>query len=152
MTVTEFSSTRIAPPTADETETYIVFSEGLVGCGNWKRFVLLTDEAQDLPVGVLQCIDEPSVALLVTDPSLVVSDYAAPLTAEDRKDLRLSSDARPVMYTTLTVAKDGTITANLLGPLAVNPLTRCAKQLVLAESSYSARHPVGVVAGQSCSS
>lgn len=141
MTVTESSS----PLLTSEVDSYIHFAEGLVGCNSWKRFVVLSEQDEDLPVAVLQCVDEPSVALMVTDPNMVMPGYDAPLSVEDRRALGLGADARPVLYCTLTIAKDGGITANLLGPLAINTDTRQARQLVLAESTYSARHPVGAV-------
>jgi flagellar assembly factor FliW len=50
-----------------------------------------------------------------------------------------------VLYCTLSVSADGWITANLLGPLAINPVTRFGKQLVLTETSYSTTHTVAQV-------
>ena len=150
MTATSSSSPPAATQPLNPADCYIHFPEGLVGCGSWKKFVLLTEEHQDLPVGVLQCLDEPGVILMVTDPALVQPGYKAVLTAEDRKALGLPPGARPVLYSTLTLASDGTITANLLGPLAINPQTRQGKQLVLSDTSYSARHPVGTVKADSC--
>ncbi len=123
----------------------ISFPDGLVGCGDWKHFVLLTSDEEDLPVGVLQCIDEPAVRFMVTDPRLVDSSYSPSISLEDQLALGLAPDARPVIYCTLTIASDGSITANLLGPLAINERTRQARQLVLADGDYSARHPVGQV-------
>jgi flagellar assembly factor FliW len=51
------------------------------------------------------------------------------------------------IYCTLTVGGDGLITANLLGPLVINPRTRRGRQLVLTESGYSTRHPVAQLQG-----
>ena len=59
------------------------------------------------------------------------------LTAEDRAALALGKDGEPVLYCTLSVSADGWISANLLGPLAINPVTRAGRQLVLNESAYT---------------
>lgn len=142
MTVMEAPSLSLADIDA---ASVISFSDGLVGCGDWKHFVLLTSDEEELPVGVLQCIDEPSVRFMVTDPRLIDSSYDPSISLEDKLALGLAPDSRPVIYCTLTVANNGTITANLLGPLAINVNTRQAKQLVLSEGDYSARHPVGQV-------
>ena len=120
----------------------IVFPEGLVGCPEWQRFVQVVDADDTLPVAILQCLDDTAVQLLVTDPALVEPDYVAPLSRRDRAELGLSSGAEPVVYCTLSVHADGSISANLLGPLVVNPVTRRGLQLVLADSTYSTRHPV----------
>ncbi len=140
------SATRQQPSSRAVTapdDAVLFFEHGLVGCEDWKRFVLLTDDRENLPVGMLQSMDDPAVSLLVTDPRLVVPDYAVALTREERAQLGLPEGAEPVLYCTLTVGAEGWITANLLGPLAVNPRTRRGKQLVLADSAYSTRHPVG---------
>ena len=80
--------------------------------------------------------------MLVTDPRLIEPGYQVCLTDEDRLGLGLASDCEPVIYCTLTLAEDGEITANLLGPLVINPETRQGRQLVLSESGYTTRHPV----------
>lgn len=80
--------------------------------------------------------------LLVTDPRLIDSAYAAPLSDGDKASLDLDTADSMVTYCTLTVANDGGITANLLGPLVINTRTRRGRQLVLTESGYSTRHPV----------
>jgi len=136
MTVTHAPS--LSPADIDASSV-IAFPEGLVGCRSWKHFVLLTSDEADLPVGILQCIDEPSVRFMVTDPRLIDSTYCAELSFEDK----LALGTNPVIYCTLTVSNDGNITANLLGPLVINAQTRQAKQVVLTDDTYSARHPVG---------
>ena len=118
----------------------IVFPDGLVGCPDWKRFVLLVDEEEDLPVAVLRSLDDPFVELLVTDPTLVEPRYRSQLP------LNAMGETDPAVYCTLTIGEDGWITANLMGPLVIDPLTRQGRQLVLADSSFSTRHPVAQTA------
>jgi flagellar assembly factor FliW len=118
----------------------IVFPAGLIGCDQWRQFVLLTDDEEDLPVAYLQSVDEPSVRLLVTDPHLLMDAYTVELSDEDRANLELASSENAVLYCTLTVHDNGEITANLLGPLAINARTRIGQQVVLSDSTYSTRH------------
>jgi flagellar assembly factor FliW len=151
MTATQ-SRPSAAAADVDPVDSYIVFPEGLVGCGSWKRFVLMSDDSGDLPVAVLSCVDEPGVALMVTDPAFVLPGYVAPLTTEVRTALGLVSEMSPTVYCTLTIAADGAISANLLGPLVINAERRQGLQLVLTDSPYSARHPVGSIEADSCSS
>jgi flagellar assembly factor FliW len=121
----------------------IVFEDGLVGCHEWKRFMLMVADGEDeLPIAVLQSLDDLEVSLLVTDPTFLDPSYSPRLTAEDRHELGLDHGMQPTLFCTLSTAHDGWITANLLGPLVVNPHTRRAKQVVLTETTYSTRHPV----------
>jgi flagellar assembly factor FliW len=120
----------------------ITFADGLVGCQDWKQFVLLTDDGDEhLPVALLQSLDNPEVSLMVTDPRFVDPAYSAALTSEDIADLDLAENALPVVYCTLSTG-DGWLTANLLGPLVVNPSNRRAKQIVQIDSTYTTKHPV----------
>jgi flagellar assembly factor FliW len=127
-------------------ESIITFPQGLVGQPNWKRFVLITAE-DDSPVAVLQSVDNDQVSLMVTDPIRLLPAYSVDLSLADRALLGLDVDQEPVLLTTLSVYEE-TITTNLVGPLAINPRTRSAKQLVLADSLYTTRHLVGSVSAE----
>ena len=131
------------PTDASSASTIFAFPDGLVGCQDWKNFLLLSDDEEDLPVACLQSIDQPRVRLLVTDPRLIDQNYAINLTDADRSSLDLQApDEDTALFCTLSVSQDGAITANLLGPLVINKRTRCGRQLVLSDSGYSTRHPV----------
>jgi flagellar assembly factor FliW len=143
MTMTATSAEITADTSAD---IAITFADGLVGCQDWKQFVLVTDDSDaDLPVAILQSLDNPEISLLVTDPRFVDPEFSPQLSAEDLSDLGMSSDAEPVVYCTLS-AVEGLITANLMGPLVVNPTNRRAKQVVQIESAYTTRYPVASLA------
>jgi flagellar assembly factor FliW len=128
-------------PYADSTAT-LTFPDGLVGCNDWKTFVLLTDSDENLPVAYLRLVSDPSIQLLVTDPRLIDEAYSVKLNQEDRVALDLRPTDEVVLYTTLTIGTGGLITANLLGPLVVNPRSRKGRQLVLSDSTYTTSHPV----------
>ena len=124
----------------------ITFPEGLVGQPDWKQFVLVTP-TEDVPVKLLQSIDNEKLALMVTDPVRLVTDYAMQLSDDDSEVLGLSPDERPVVLTTISIYGDQ-ITTNLAGPLVINTRTRQGKQVVLVDSAYSTRHPVATLAEQ----
>ncbi len=127
------------------TDPSVTFPEGLVGCPTWKRFVLIVEDAEELPVAMLQSLDDPDCTMLVADPKMVEPSYTVRLTAEDRAALALGKDGQPVLYCTLSVSADGWISANLLAPLAINPESRTGRQLVLDESAYTTTHTIAQV-------
>lgn len=127
--------------TVDEDDV-ITFPEGFIGFAKWRRFVLLED-AEEAPLAVLQSVDDPSISLLVTDPWHICRDYKCEPGPGEMRALGLDrvEDAR--ILCTLA-AKEGpvSVTANLLGPIIINPRTKVARQIVLQDSPYSVQHPV----------
>lgn len=125
----------------------ITFPHGIVGFAECRRFVFMEDP-EEAPIGVLQCIDDPGVSFLVTDPWLVAVNYRPNFRSEDLQAigaLRLE-EARVLC---ILAAKDGPVrvTANLLGPIVINRRTLTACQIVLQDARYSAQHPVLVADG-----
>ena len=124
----------------------ITFPSGLVGFSHWRRFVLLEDP-EELPVAVLQCIDDTDVSFLVTDPACIHSDYRFDLSPEVRGELELT---KPGLERTLCMLaikeRPIVVTANLLAPIVINSETHMARQVILDGSGYTAQHPVLVVA------
>ncbi len=137
MTMSNSTDTQIATTTDS-----IVFPDGLVGCQDWKNFILLTDDGdEELPVAILQSLDDASVSLMVTDPRFLEPTFAPTLSAQDYADLGVDDGGPTVIYCTLSTA-DGWLTANLLGPLVLNPITRRGKQVVVVDSAYSTRYRI----------
>jgi flagellar assembly factor FliW len=150
MTMTAPRST--TPPSSDSapvmTDPSVTFEDGLIGQPSWKRFVLIVEDAEELPVAMLQSLDDPDCTMLVADPKMVEPSYTVRLTPDDRAALALGKDGEPVLFCTLSVSADGWISANLLGPLAINPVTRVGRQLVLTESAYTTSHSIAQVSSQ----
>lgn len=120
----------------------VTFAEGLIGCPDWQHFSLSGEQPGD-PIRVLQSLDEPTVSLLAIDPFAVVPDYEIELSDADEAALGLDDPSSALVLCILTVRQDAsTVTANLLGPIVINRQTGLARQLVLAHSDYSIRHPV----------
>lgn len=122
----------------------IVFPEGLVGCPEWMRFALLPG-APGSTVMRLQCLSDPSVCFIVADPQHVQPGYGAAIPKEEVLPLGLDCPHEGLVFCTLAVrGEPAVVTMNLLAPLVINPRSNLGKQLVLADSGYSARHPVGL--------
>lgn len=119
----------------------IVFPEGLIGFPAWRRF-RLTPAASNPDVMVLDSLDEDGLRFLAIDPLVIAPDYAAAVaTATQGEVSALSADA--ALLALLTVEqRSGRLTANLLGPLVIATASGTGRQVVLADSSYSTRHPL----------
>src|SRR5579862_6527297 len=136
MTAPRAATPPTEPALLASTDPAVTFRDGLIGQPDWKRFVLIMEDAEELPVAMLQSLDDPDCTMLVADPTMVEPSYTVPLSAEDRAALSLGKDGQPVLYCTLSVSPEGMISANLLGPLAINPITRVGRQIVLFDTKY----------------
>ncbi len=120
----------------------VTFAEGLVGCPDWRRFILRQAD-DNSPVKLLLSQDQPQLSFPVVDAKLVDAHYTPQLPEADRVALGVVDERDVQWLTILTVqAEPFAVTANLLGPLAVNQSTGQARQVVLSQSGYGAAHPV----------
>ena len=90
------------------------------------------------------CVDDPSLAFVVTDPAVLVPDYHPKNGAITLKELRASSPEDLQVLVTLTIpsGRPQEMTANLMSPLLINPEQGLGKQVVIEKSPYSHQHPV----------
>lgn len=134
-------STRFGNFDVDD-ERVLQVTGGLLGIPESTRYVVVeTDD--DGPYLWLQSVDEPEVAFLATTPWLFFPEYELVLDDDelDALDLERPEDAQ--VFLLLTVHRHGDevtdITANLLGPVVVNTVTRQGRQLVLDHTDYTTR-------------
>jgi flagellar assembly factor FliW len=123
-------------------ESLLIFPSGLLGFPEWTRYVIL-DHDTDAPFKWLHCAEEASLAFVVIDPVLFNEQYQVTITPEARAEVAGNETDELGLAVILTIPSDdpSAVTANLRGPLLMNPRTRLCKQLVLSED-YPTRYPV----------
>ena len=123
-------------------EALLTFPSGLLGFPEWTRYVIL-DHDTDAPFKWLHCTEEASLAFVIIDPSLFNENYQVAISPEARGEVEGSETDELGLAVILTIPSDdpSAVTANLRGPLLMNPRTRLCKQLVLSED-YPTRYPV----------
>ena len=92
----------------------------------------------------LQSIDPAGPRFLAVPAAAFFPGYAPPLAPAVCAELGLGGGDQPAVYCLVTVP-GGDIrkaTANLLAPIAVNPQTRRARQIVLRDGSHPIRQPL----------
>ncbi len=128
-----------APPGASGGE--IVFPLGLPGFPDAHRFVLEPWGDTDGLFSVLRCQDA-ALEFLVVDPELFFPGYDAVIDGETAAMLELDDAAEGRVLVIVTVpARAQDATANLLGPIVLNPRVGKGVQAVMADR-WSTRHPL----------
>lgn len=142
MTKTCIDTTRFGRIEVDE-EAVITFSQGLFGFEGYRQFVVLsTDEAS--PFRWLQSLEEPSLAFVVIEPRHFMPSYAPTISDIDAQALGLDADTACLTFVVVTIpqGKPEEMTANLMGPIIVNPETRMARQVIVEDDCYSTKHGI----------
>lgn len=99
--------------------TVIEFPEGLIGLGG-SRYALLAQDAET-PFLWLHSLEDPALALPVTNPHQFFDSFAVELTDEDAERLGLgSAGAEPDVYVTVRAAPAlEEVTVNLKAPILI---------------------------------
>jgi len=84
----DIETTRFGRMPVDE-ERILTFPRGLLGFPDHRRFALIQTGNENYFFW-LQSIDEPSLAFVVTDPSIFFKDYQCPVKEETQQELQLS--------------------------------------------------------------
>lgn len=123
----------------DETKV-LTFPDGLLGFPDVTRFALV-DAGDDGTYFWLQALDDPQLAFLAAVPWAFFPEYAPELSTSDQDALELTDARDAIVLCLLTITEDA-VTANLLGPLVVNAVTRSGRQVVLGDTEYTTRAPL----------
>lgn len=118
------------------------FPDALPGFPGSHGFVLV--EVPDSEVYFwLQSVEDPALAFLCAIPWEFFPDYAPEVPDDDQEMLDLTSEEDAMVLCLLTVHREEeTITANLLGPLVINQVTRVGRQVVLYGDEYPVQAPL----------
>ena len=135
----EIDTSRFGRLTVDD-ERVMTFPRGLLGFPQYTRYALIQTNEENYFFW-LQCVDDPSLAFVVTDPSTFFKDYEVPLRDETQADIDLTDPAATQVFVICNKVGDW-LTGNLLGPIVVNVANRLAAQVVLTEKRWTTRQPL----------
>lgn len=123
-------------------ENIITIPEGIIGFNDVKQYVMLDFHTGiDTALKWFQAIDCPELAFVLIDPYTFRPDYKVNITDEEMGFLKAKSPDAIRVMAIVSIPKDpNKMTANLLGPVLINPENRLAIQAVLNDTEYTASH------------
>ncbi len=120
-------------------EQVLEFSRGLFGFEDVDRFFLF-EHPEGSPFRWLQAVDRPDLAFIVMDPSRFTPDYRLDLPVEDRAALGCTPTTATDIWVIVGIPDNPEeMTANLKGPIVINPEQRRGRQVLLENPEYSPR-------------
>lgn len=132
----EIQTTRFGPMDIDA-ERIMTFPKGLLGFPDRQRFALVQTNEENYFFW-LQCVEDPNLAFVITDPSTFFKDYEVPLREELQQELNLSDPSMAQVFVICNKVGEW-LTGNMLGPIVVNVANRVAAQVVLTEKKWTTR-------------
>lgn len=126
----------------------LTFEHGLLGLEEERKFVLLPIDA-DLPLALLQSVQNKEIGFVVAYPFAFKQDYSFDISEEDRAQLQIEKEEDVLTYAIVTMKetlKNSTI--NLLAPVILNVSKKRGKQIVLQDNkAFPLRYPMLTLEG-----
>lgn len=125
-------------------EQIFEFAEGVLGFPEYQKFAIF-DLHEYPPFRGMQSLEDPHVGFVVVDPRFFMEDYKPAIPDSELEKLELRSFEDAEVYSIVVLNSDvKKITANLLGPILVNPQKRLAGQYVLNndQDKYLLKYPL----------
>ena len=124
-------------------EDILTFPAGLCGFEEEHQFLLLPFEGSAGSLLCFQSVNTPALAFVAMDPFSLLPGYTPVLQPNELKELGVADSQELGFYVLCVVKKPVSgSTVNLKCPVAINPDTRVARQVILEADDYEMRHPL----------
>lgn len=124
-------------------EDILTFPAGLFGFEEEHQFLLLPFEGSAGSLLCFQSVNTPALAFVAMDPFSLLPGYTPVLQPNELKELGVADSQELGFYVLCVVKKPVSgSTVNLKCPVAINPDTRVARQVILEADDYEMRHPL----------
>lgn len=123
-----------------EDKQILHFPDGVIGFETQNNFAFI-EESEDTPFKWLQSLDDVELAFIVIQPILFVSNYKPVLSKEDFEQIGLSKLDEALLLVIVTIPNDNPemMTANLQGPILINPISKVGKQFISRDENHPVR-------------
>ncbi|MBN2079566.1 MAG: flagellar assembly protein FliW [Spirochaetes bacterium] len=121
----------------------IDFPDGILGFDYVKQFALLDTPNGNSPLKWLQAIGEPELAFVIIRPADFMVRYELLVSSTDLDAVGAQSPEGILVFAIVTIpANPAEMTANLQGPIIINPVTRLGRQAISLSDTYRVRHNI----------
>lgn len=121
----------------------IDFPDGIPGFDDVKKFILLDANDEKSPLKWLQAYDEPQLAFVIIRPVDFMREYELVVSMSDLDAVGADSAEHLIVFAIVTIPSNpAEMTANLQGPVIINPEKRLGRQAISLSDRYSVRHKI----------
>lgn len=121
---------------AQETITLV---QGMPGFESFNRYAVVKVDEEG-PFRIMQCMEEPGVSFVLTNPFHFFPDYDIQLPESVQEELAIGGPEEVEVWTIVSIqdqVKNATV--NLMAPIILNRNKQTGKQVILNDSGYHVR-------------
>lgn len=121
----------------------IDFPEGILGFDFIKKFIIMDAEDEGSPFKWMQAFDEKDLAFVIIRPLDFMEEYELVIAQNDLDTVKSDNIDELLVFAIVTIPENPRkMTANLQGPIIVNPSKRLGKQAISLSDRYTVRHNI----------
>lgn len=118
------------------------FPDGILGFDFVKKFIIL-DSTEHSPFKWMQAYSEPELAFIIIRPIDFMEEYELAISQIDLEAVEAKSIDKLIVFAIVTIPSDTSkMTANLQGPIIINPEKRIGKQVISMSDKYRVKHNI----------
>ncbi|MBP7654758.1 flagellar assembly protein FliW [Candidatus Dependentiae bacterium] len=119
----------------------ITVIDGIFGFPDLTKYILLMKE-EEAPFAWFQCVEDAELAFVVIDPSLFKNNYKLKIGKDFLNKIKAADNTELISYSIVVIPQNNPqmMTANLQGPLIINPKNKLACQAISEIQEYTVRH------------
>lgn len=118
------------------------FPEGILGFDFVKKFIIL-DADDDSPFKWMQAFDEKDLAFVIIMPISFMPTYELSISQGDYEAVKAEPGDELLVFAIVTIPDNPSLmTANLQGPIIINPVSRLGRQAISLSDRYTVRHNI----------
>jgi flagellar assembly factor FliW len=119
------------------------FPDGILGFDYIKKFVVLDSDEDRSPFKWLQAYDEVNLAFVIIMPIDFLDEYDLVISQNDLEAVGADDPNDLMVFAIVTIPADPSkMTANLQGPLILNPKKKLGRQAISLSDKYNVRHNI----------
>jgi len=120
----------------------IDFPDGIFGFDFVNKFAIL-DSTENSPFKWLQAYSEPDLAFVIIRPIIFMGEYELVISQTDLQAVDAKNEDELLVFAIVTIPSDTSeMTANLQGPIVINPIKRIGRQVISLSDKYKVKHKI----------
>lgn len=121
----------------------IDFPEGILGFDFINKFIIIDAEDSGSPFKWMQAFNEKDLAFVIIRPLDFMNEYELTISQSDLETVKVKSIDELLIFAIVTIPENPrNMTANLQGPVIINPVKRIGKQAISLSDRYTVRHSI----------